>query len=65
MASGGGGDATAAAAAPPVEVIGREEIGGYDVTRARVGSDRQALDTWLDEHGYKVPDGAEPTSPRT
>jgi hypothetical protein len=40
-------------------VIGREEIGGYDVTRL-ASNDREALDTWLDDNGYKVPDGAEP-----
>lgn len=59
VGSAGGGDGATAGAAPPVEVIGREEIGGYDVTRL-ASSDRQALDTWLDENGYKVPDGAEP-----
>jgi hypothetical protein len=57
--SSGGGDGETAAAAPPVEVIGREEIGGYDVTRL-ASNDREALDTWLDRNGYEVPDGAEP-----
>ncbi len=52
-------DGATAGAAPPVDVIGREEIGGYDVTRL-ASSDREALDTWLDENGYEVPDGAEP-----
>jgi hypothetical protein len=59
VGSSGGGEGETAAAAPPVEVIGREEIGGYDVTRL-ASDDRQALDTWLDENGYEVPDGAEP-----
>jgi hypothetical protein len=57
--SAGGSDGATAGAAPPVEVIGREEIGGYDVTRL-ASNYRQALDTWLDENGYAVPDGAEP-----
>jgi hypothetical protein len=59
VGSSGGGDGETAGAAPPVEVIGREEIGGYDVTRL-ASNDREALDTWLDDNGYKVPDGAEP-----
>jgi hypothetical protein len=59
VGSSGGGEGDAATAAPPVEVIGREEIGGYDVTRL-ASNDREALDTWLDDNGYKVPDGAEP-----
>jgi hypothetical protein len=55
-AAGGGETATAA---PPVEVIGREEIGGYDVSRL-AADDPKALDEWLDENGYTLPDGAEP-----
>jgi hypothetical protein len=57
--SAGGGGAATASAAPPVDVLGRDEIGGYDVTRL-ASTDRQALDTWLDDNGYEVPDGAEP-----
>ena len=34
-------------------------IGGYDVTRLRA-DDAGALDDWLDENGYTLPDGAEP-----
>jgi hypothetical protein len=59
VGSSGGGDGATAGAAPPVEVIGREDVGGYDVTRL-ASNDREALDTWLDENGYEVPDGAEP-----
>jgi hypothetical protein len=59
VGSDGGEDGATAGAGPSVEVIGREEIGGYDVTRL-ASNDRQALDTWLDENGYEVPDGAEP-----
>jgi hypothetical protein len=59
VGSAAGSDGATAAAAPPVDVLGRDEIGGYDVTRL-ASSDRQALDTWLDENGYQVPDGAEP-----
>ena len=59
VGSSGGGDAATAGAAPPVEVLGREDVGGYDVTRL-ASNDREALDTWLDKNGYKVPNGAEP-----
>ena len=54
-----GDDGATAGAAPPVDVIGREEIGGYDVTRL-ASSDPDALGEWLDENGYEVPDGAKP-----
>ncbi|HEY8002214.1 MAG TPA: DUF2330 domain-containing protein [Solirubrobacterales bacterium] len=54
--SAGGGEA---AAAPPVEVIGRENVGGYDVARLGAG-DALALDHWLSENGYTLPAGAEP-----
>jgi hypothetical protein len=54
--SAGAGDETAGAG---VDVIGREQIGGYDV--ARLGAaDGAALRRWLDAHGYVLPDGAEP-----
>lgn len=55
----GDDDGATAGAAPPIEVIGREEIGGYDVTRL-ASNDPDALDDWLDENGYAVPDGAGP-----
>jgi hypothetical protein len=54
--SAGGGET---AAAPPVDVIGRENVGGYDVARLGAG-DAQALDRWLSENGYTLPAGAEP-----
>lgn len=56
VGSSGGEDASAA---PPVDVLGREEIGGYDVSRL-AADDPEALNDWLDDNGYSVPDGAEP-----
>jgi hypothetical protein len=54
----GSGDDGATAGAG-VDVIGRERIGGYDV--ARLGAaDAGALERWLDDNGYTLPDGAEP-----
>ena len=47
-------------AAPPVDVIGREEIGGYDVARLAVERRARRSTRWLDENGYALPDGAEP-----
>ncbi|MEA2125235.1 MAG: hypothetical protein QOI80_2017 [Solirubrobacteraceae bacterium] len=60
-AAAGGGDEGVAGAAPGrgVDVIGRDQIGGYDVSRLRA-DDAGALDDWLDENGYTLPDGAEP-----
>jgi hypothetical protein len=61
-AAAGGGDEgvrAGAAAGGGVDVIGRQEVGGYDVSRLRA-DDAEALDTWLDENGYTLPDGAEP-----
>jgi hypothetical protein len=55
--SAGGGDETAGA--PPVDVIGRETVGGYDVARLGAG-DAAALDAWLRDNGYALPAGAEP-----
>ena len=55
--SAGGGDDTAAA--PPVDVIGRETVGGYDVARLGAG-DAAALERWLEDNGYTLPEGAEP-----
>jgi hypothetical protein len=51
--------ATAGAAGGGVAVIGRDVIGGYDVTRLNA-DDAGALDTWLDQNGYAMPEGAEP-----
>jgi hypothetical protein len=57
LPSGGGEGATAGARG--VDVIGRDVIGGYDVSRLRA-DDPEALDAWLDENGYTLPEGAEP-----
>ena len=62
VAAAGGGDEGVGAASGPgagVDVIGRDEIGGYDVSRLRA-DDAGALDAWLDDNGYTLPDGAEP-----
>ena len=56
LGAAGGGDT---AAAPPVDVLGRETIGGYDVARLGAG-DATALEGWLDRNGYALPPGAEP-----
>jgi hypothetical protein len=53
----GGGET--AGAPPPVDVIGRDEVGGYDVSRLNA-SDPEALGAWLDANGYSLPPGAEP-----
>ncbi|WP_354700416.1 hypothetical protein DSM112329_00690 [Paraconexibacter sp. AEG42_29] len=58
------GDETGAAggAAAPgagVDVIGRETVGGYDVSRLRA-DDPRALATWLQENGYTLPPDAGP-----
>ena len=40
-------------------MIGRENVGGYDVARLGAG-DGAALQEWLDRNGYPLPEGAEP-----
>lgn len=57
LAAGAAAPQTSAAA--PVDVIGRGEVGGYDVSRLR-SSDPQALGNWLAANGYELPAGAEP-----
>lgn len=42
-----------------VSVLGREQIGGYDVARLEAG-ELGALERWLAEHGYTMPAGAGP-----
>ena len=57
VAAAGGGDKGVGAASGPgagVDVIGRDEIGGYDVSRLRA-DDAGALDAWLDDNGYTLP----------
>jgi hypothetical protein len=57
--TGSSGDGETAGASGGVEVVAREEIGGYDV--ASLGAaDGAALEEWLDNHGYVLPAGAEP-----
>ena len=55
-APGGGEDGATAEA---VDVIGREEIGGYDVSRLSA-ADPRALEAWLADNGYQPPPGSEP-----
>jgi hypothetical protein len=55
-AAPGSGEDTAGA--PPVDVIGREQVGGYDVARLASG-DAAALDRWLNQNGYLLPTGAD------
>jgi hypothetical protein len=45
--------------APGVSVLGREVIGGYDVARL-AAENPGALQEWLDQNGYRAPDGAAP-----
>ncbi len=54
VGAGAGADTAAG-----VDVIGRETIGGYDVSRLGAG-DPEALSQWLDRNGYTLPAGAEP-----
>jgi hypothetical protein len=50
-----------AGGAPPggVSVLGQEIVGGYSVARLQA-DDANALQTWLDENGYRAPEGAAP-----
>jgi hypothetical protein len=57
---GGGGGDGAAAGTPEVDVIDRETIGGFDVTRIAGASDPRALSRWLDRNGYEMPKAAAP-----
>jgi hypothetical protein len=54
-AQAGGGETAGAV----VDVIAREVIGGYDVSRLRA-DDPESLSEWLDANGYTLPAGAEP-----
>ncbi|MEU1370546.1 DUF2330 domain-containing protein [Streptomyces sp. NPDC005803] len=54
--SGRTGDGAAApAAAAPVEVVGRERLGPFDVARL-AATDPAALEGWLKENGFELPD---------
>ncbi|MGC0421601.1 DUF2330 domain-containing protein [Embleya sp. AB8] len=60
--SGGGHDKGAARPAGPpgdaagagVEVVGREQLGAFDVARL-AATDPQALETWLSQNGFHLP----------
>lgn len=55
--SGGrsGDGAAAPSAAAPVEVVGRERLGPFDVARL-TATDPAALEGWLKENGFELPD---------
>lgn len=53
------GDGDTATAGAGVDVLGRDVIGGYDVSRLRA-RDSGALAAWLQDNGYEMPAGAEP-----
>lgn len=58
--SSGSGDAVGApmpgAGAPSVGVVGREQLGDFDVARL-TATDPDALRRWLETNGFKLPDG--------
>ncbi|MFG2990313.1 DUF2330 domain-containing protein [Streptomyces sp. NPDC048257] len=51
----GVGDAAPGAAAPPVGVVGREQLGDFDVARL-TATDPDALKNWLESNGFTLPD---------
>ena len=53
------GETATAGGGAGVDVIGRDVIGGYDVSRLHA-RDPGALAAWLQDNGYEMPDGAEP-----
>lgn len=50
-----GDGAAAPSAAAPVEVVGRERLGPFDVARL-AATDPAALEGWLRENGFELPD---------
>ncbi|WP_406100295.1 DUF2330 domain-containing protein [Streptomyces sp. NBC_01013] len=50
-----GDGAAAPSAAGPVEVVGRERLGPFDVARL-AATDPAALESWLKENGFELPD---------
>lgn len=56
----GSGDGMAGAAPgagePPVGVVGREQLGDFDVARL-TATDPDALRNWLEDNGFKLPEG--------
>jgi hypothetical protein len=53
------GDEGAVGPGAPVDVLGRDTAGGYDVTRLAADDPRE-LQRWLNRNGYELPAGAEP-----
>ncbi|MCC9704564.1 DUF2330 domain-containing protein [Streptomyces sp. MNU76] len=51
----GAGDAAAGGPRSPVDVVGRERLGPFDVARL-TATDSGALGDWLDENGFRLPD---------
>jgi hypothetical protein len=51
--------AVGGAAPGGVNILGQEIVGGYSVARLQA-DDPSALQTWLDENGYRAPEGAAP-----
>ena len=54
-----GARATAASAAPLVRVEAEFSVGEYEIVILSA-QDSTALDTWLRQNGYRIPEGAEP-----
>ncbi|MER5729808.1 DUF2330 domain-containing protein [Streptomyces sp. NPDC002138] len=52
----GVGGAAPSAGAPQVGVVGREQLGDFDVARL-TATDPQALRGWLKDNGFELPDG--------
>ncbi|MFE0577065.1 DUF2330 domain-containing protein [Streptomyces sp. NPDC058874] len=50
-----GAGAPAPGAAPPVGVVGREQLGDFDVARL-TATDPAALKNWLENNGFQLPD---------
>ncbi|MFB6810516.1 DUF2330 domain-containing protein [Streptomyces sp. NPDC056387] len=50
------GDAAPRAGAPSVGVVGREQLGDFDVARL-TATDPDALRNWLETNGFTLPDG--------
>jgi MYXO-CTERM domain-containing protein len=58
-AAAGAGAAVPAPAPPPVKIEAQFSVGEYDIV-VLSATDSTALDTWLHQNGYKIPDGAAP-----
>ncbi|MEV6680073.1 DUF2330 domain-containing protein [Streptomyces erythrochromogenes] len=53
--TGDSAGAPAPGAAPPVGVVGREQLGDFDVARL-TATDPDALKNWLESNGFRLPD---------